>query len=91
MKKVLFPRKDGRGIFQIIILLLVLPSFLRTQNTEGCSGLIKSNKCSCYTFEDGKKIFCEFATNRVRINYIDTSGLKGRIAQNANFTAEPKN
>lgn len=47
-------RKNGRDILQIISLLLVLPSFLRAQNTLGCPDLIRSNKCSCYTFEDGK-------------------------------------
>lgn len=47
-------RKNERDILQIISLLLVLPSFLRAQNTLGCPDLIRSNKCSCYTFEDGK-------------------------------------
>lgn len=59
MKKVLSykTRKNENDVLQIISLLLVLPSVLRAQNTLGCPDLIKTNKCSCYTFEDGKTAF----------------------------------
>ncbi|KAJ2952070.1 hypothetical protein O0L34_g4334 [Tuta absoluta] len=52
-------RKNGRDILQIISLLLVLPAFLRAQNALGCPDLIRSNKCSCYTFEDGVFLDCQ--------------------------------
>lgn len=60
MKKVLLfkTRKNEGDVLQIVSLLLVLPSVLRAQNTVGCPDLIKTNKCSCYTFEDGKIAAC---------------------------------
>lgn len=60
MKKVLLfkTRKNECDVLQIVTLLLVLPSVLRAQNTVGCPDLIKTNKCSCYTFEDGKIVAC---------------------------------
>lgn len=62
MKKIVCyrTRKNGRDTLQIISLLLVLPSILRAQNTLGCPDLIRSNKCSCYTFEDGEIIIFNF-------------------------------
>lgn len=60
MKKVLLfkTRKNECDVLQIVSLLLVLPSVLRAQNTVSCPDLIKTNKCSCYTFEDGKIAAC---------------------------------
>lgn len=56
MKKIVChkTKKNDRDVLQIIPLLLVLPSVLRAQNTLGCPDLSRTNKCSCYTFEDGK-------------------------------------
>lgn len=59
MKKIFYfeAAKNDYDVLQIISLLLVLPSVLRAQNSLGCPDLTRSNKCSCYTFEDGKISF----------------------------------
>lgn len=61
MKKVLFfkTKKNECDVLQIVSLLLVLPPILRAQNIVGCPDLIKTNKCSCYTFEDGLFLDCQ--------------------------------
>ncbi|KAL4710070.1 hypothetical protein ACJJTC_016472 [Scirpophaga incertulas] len=63
MKKILYfaPKQNDYGALQIISLLLVLPSILRAQNSLGCPDLIRNNKCSCYTFEDGLFVDCQDA------------------------------
>ncbi|XP_052749315.1 uncharacterized protein LOC113515602 isoform X2 [Galleria mellonella] len=60
MKKILCfgTGKNYGDVLQIISLLLVLPTILRAQNTLGCPDLIRSNKCSCYTFEDDNVLIC---------------------------------
>ncbi|CAB3257767.1 unnamed protein product [Arctia plantaginis] len=61
MKKVLFfkTRRNDHDVSQIVLLLLVLPAVMRAQNTLGCPDLIQTNKCSCYTHEDGLFLDCQ--------------------------------
>ncbi|CAB3239379.1 unnamed protein product [Arctia plantaginis] len=61
MKKVLFfkTRRNDHDVSQIVLLLLVLPAVMRAQNTLGCPDLIQTNKCSCYTLEDGLFLDCQ--------------------------------
>ncbi|XP_026737376.1 protein artichoke-like [Trichoplusia ni] len=74
MKKVLFykTRKNDCDVLQIVSLLLVLPSILRAQNTLGCPDLIKTNKCSCYTFEDGLFLDCQDTASKDIKNALKT-------------------
>ncbi|XP_053603949.1 protein artichoke-like [Plodia interpunctella] len=51
--------KNYGDVWKIVSLLLFLPAILRAQNTLGCTDLIRSNKCSCYTSEEGLFLDCQ--------------------------------
>ncbi|CAG4993632.1 unnamed protein product [Parnassius apollo] len=52
-------KKHESSIWQIILLLLVLPSVLRAKNTLECNDFVKNDKCTCYIFEEAIFLDCQ--------------------------------
>ncbi|CAK1598949.1 unnamed protein product [Parnassius mnemosyne] len=52
-------KKHESSIWQIISLLLVLPPVLRAKNTLECNNFVKSDKCTCYIFEEAIFLDCQ--------------------------------
>lgn len=72
MKRIFHCEAKGNenGIIQFISLLLFLLPIYRAQNTLECTEMIRNNKCSCYTFEDGKSNFNFNHLTVLNTNYV---------------------